>query len=61
MSIYDPRDLEVAVDIVIDHLKRIEKLLERLSPPEPTPTKSRDLPTKSRTLPTAPPSTYDSI
>jgi hypothetical protein len=52
MSIYDPRDLEVAVDIVIDHLKRIEKLLERLSPPEPTPT-------KSRTLPTEPSSTYD--
>jgi len=39
MSIYDPRDLEAAVDTVIDHLKRIEKLLERLSPPEPTPTK----------------------
>ena len=54
MSIYDPRDLEVALDIVIDHLKRIEKHLERLSPPEPTPT-------KPRTLPTEPPSTYGSI
>jgi len=39
MSIYDPMDLVVAVDTVIDHLKRIEKHLERLSPPEPTPTK----------------------
>ena len=54
MSIYDPRDLEVAVDVVIDHLKRIEKLLERLSPPGPTPT-------KPRTLPTEPSSTYDNI
>ena len=52
MSIYDPRDLEVAVDIVIDHLKRIEKLLERLSPPELTFT-------KPRILPTEPSSTYD--
>jgi hypothetical protein len=54
MSNYDPRDIECALDIVIDHLKRIEKHLERLSPPEPPPTKSRD-------LPTGPSSTYDNI